>query len=100
MYPFRRMKAIFLGLLMVLMASHAGAQTPQDKAYVETRKRLVADLEAKRESPPGPPTKGCEISRSNPDPACCGKGAESLDALAISKDKLRAVMTTEGILKL
>jgi hypothetical protein len=31
---------------------------------------------------------------------CCGAGAGSLDALAISKDKLRAVMTTEGILKL
>jgi len=48
------MKAIFLGLLAVLMASQAGAQTAQDKAYVETRRRLVADLEAKRKSLPEP----------------------------------------------
>jgi hypothetical protein len=111
------------------MASQAGAQTAQDKAYVETRERLVADLEAKRKSLPEPvddrvwsgeearahetlkarlqevlgstpPPRGFEISRSNPDPVCCGKGAGSLDALALSKDKLRAVMTTEGILKL
>jgi hypothetical protein len=129
MYPFPGMKAIFLGLLAVLMASQAGAQTAQDKAYVETRARLVADLEAKRKSlpepvddrvwtseegrahetlkallqkalGPAPPPKGFEISRSNPDPVCCGKGADSLDALVISRDKLRAVMTTEGILKL
>jgi len=129
MYPFRRMKAIFLGLLAVLMASQAGAQTAQDKAYVETRRRLVADLEAKRKSLPepvddrvwsreearahktlkarlqealgsAPPPEGFEITRSNPDPVCCGKGAEALDALVISKDKLRVVMTTEGILKL
>ncbi|MBS0526260.1 MAG: hypothetical protein JSS04_21705 [Proteobacteria bacterium] len=123
------MKAIFLGLLIVLMASHAGAQTPQDNAYVEARRRLAADLAAKRKSLPepvdenvwhreegrahdtlkaklqealgsAPPPDGFEITRSNPDPVCCGKGADSLDALAISKDKLRAVMTTEGILKL
>ena len=54
MYPFRDMKAIFLGLLVVLMASQAGAQTAQDKAYVETRQGLVADLEAKRKSLPEP----------------------------------------------
>ncbi len=129
MYPFRGMKAIFLGLLAVLMASQAAGQTAQDKAYVEARQRRVADLEAKRKSLPqpldqdawsreenrahemlkarlqevlgaAPPPKGFEVSRSNPDPVCCGKGAGSLDALALSKDKLRAVMTTEGILKL
>ena len=127
MYPFRRMKAIFLGLLAVLMASQAGAQTAQDKAYVEARQRLVADLEAKRKATPidenawsreegrahetlkarlqqvlgaPPPPSGFEVTRSNPDPVCCAKGAGSLDALALSKDKLRAVMTTEGILKL
>ena len=129
MYPFPGMKAIFLGLLAVLMASQAGAQTAQDKTYVETRERLAADLEAKRKSLPepvddrvwsqeeghahetlkarlqealgsAPPPKGFEVTRSNPDPVCCGKGADSLDALALSKDKLRAVMTTEGILKL
>jgi hypothetical protein len=129
MYPVRAMKAIFLGLLAVLMASQAGAQTAQDKAYVETRKRLVADLEAKRKSLPAPvddrvwsdaearahetlkarlqealgsapPPEGFEVTRSNPDPVCCAKGADSLDALALSKGKLRAVMTTEGILKL
>ena len=129
MYPFRDMKAIFLGLLVVLTASQAGAQTAQDKAYVEARQRLVADLEAKRKSlpepvddrvwnseearahealkarlqealGPAPLPKGFEISRSNPDPVCCGKGAESLDALVIAKDKLRAMMTTVGILKL
>ncbi len=120
------MKAIFLGLLAVLLAPHAGAQTAQDKAYVEARQRLVADLGAKRKATPGdesawsreesrahetlkarlqevinaPPPKGFEVSRSNPDPVCCGKGAGSLDALALSKGKLRAVMTTEGILKL
>ncbi len=125
MYPFRRMKAIFLGLLAVLMASPAGAQTRQEKAYVIERARLVADLEAKRKSlsdstwsreearahetlktrlqevlGSAPPPTGFTVSRSNPDPVCCGKGADSLDALAISKDKLRAVMTTEGLLKL
>jgi hypothetical protein len=129
MYPVPGMKAIFLGLLAVLMASQAGAQTAQDKAYVETRARLAADLEAKRKSLPEPvddrvwtstegrahetlkallqkvlgsvpPPKGFEITRSNPDPVCCAKGADSLDALSLSKDKLRAVMTTEGILKL
>jgi hypothetical protein len=129
MYPFHGMKAIFLGLLVVLTASHAGAQTARDKAYVEARQRLVADLQTKRKSMPepvdetvwrreearahetlkarlqevlgaAPPPKGFEVTRSNPDPVCCGKGADSLDALAISKDKLRAVMTTEGILKL
>lgn len=127
MYPFRRMKAIFLGLLAVLMASQAAAQTAQDEAYVEARQRLVADLEAKRKSTPidekawsreegrahetlkarlqqvlgaAPPPNGFEVTRSNPDPVCCGKGAGTLDALALSKDKLRAVMTTEGILKL
>ena len=99
MYPFHSMKAIFLGLLVALMASQAGAQTPQDKAYVETRERLVADLEAKRKSLPtpidestwsleegrahetlnarlqealgsAPPPRGFEITRSNPDPVC------------------------------
>jgi hypothetical protein len=122
------MKAIFLGLLAALAASQAAAQTTQDKAYVEARERLVADLEAKRKSLPepvddrvwsreeerahetlkarlqealgaAPPPKGFEVARSNPDPVCCGKGAGSLDALGISKGKVRAVMTTEGILK-
>jgi len=127
MYPFREMKAIFLGLLFAaLMASQAAAQTAQDKTYVEARQRLVADLEAKRKSMPSdekawsreesrahetlkaqlqqalgsPPPDGFEVTRSNPDPVCCGGGADSLDALVISKDKLRAVMTTEGLLKL
>ena len=125
MYPFHGMKAIFLGFLAVLMASQVAAQTAQDKAYVEARQRLVADLEAKRKSMPadekawsreegrahaalkarlqellGAPPKGFEVMRSNPDPVCCGKGATSLDALVLSKDKLRAVMTTEGILAL
>jgi hypothetical protein len=45
MYPFRDMKAIFLGLLVVLTASQAGAQTAQDKAYVYSRTGLVGDLE-------------------------------------------------------
>jgi hypothetical protein len=120
------MKAIFLGLLVALTASQAAAQTALDKAYVETRQRLVADLEAKRKATvdegawsreesrahetlkarllgvvgAASAPKGFAISRSNPDPVCCGKGAGSLDALVISKDKLRAVMTTEGILKL
>ena len=129
MYPFPDMKAIFLVLLVALMASPANAQTPQEKAYVAERERLVADLEAKRKSlplpidesawrreearvhemlkerlqaviGPAPLPQGFTVSRSNPDPVCCGAGAGSLDALAISKDKLRAVMTTEGILKL
>ena len=43
---------IFLGLLALLMASHAGAQTRQEKTYVIERARLVADLEAKRKSLP------------------------------------------------
>jgi hypothetical protein len=130
MYPFRDMKAIFLGLLALLMAMpEAGAQTSQEKAYVAARERLVADLEAKRKSLPPPigesawsreearahetlmgklqeamgptqPPEGFEVSRSNPDPVCCGPGAGTLDALVISRDKLRAVMTTEGLLRL
>jgi len=55
MYPFRGMKAIFLVLLVMLMAMpEADAQTPQEKAYVAVRERLVADLEAKRKSLPQP----------------------------------------------
>jgi hypothetical protein len=130
MYPFRGMKAIFLVLLAVLMAMpEADAQTPQEKAYVAARERLVADLEAKRKSwpqpidqsgwsreearahkmlmaklrevmGPAPPPKGFAVMRSNPDPVCCGTGAGTLDALVVSKDKLRAVMTTEGLLGL
>ena len=130
MYPFPGMKAIFLGLLVILMAiPEVGAQTPQEKAYVAARQRLVADLEAKRKSlpqpidegawsreearahemlmaklrevmGPAPPPKGFAVLRSNPDPVCCGTGAGSLDALVISKDKVRAVMTTEGLLRL
>jgi hypothetical protein len=129
MYPLLEMKAIFLVLLVALVASPASAQTPQERAYVAERERLVGDLEAKRKSLPlpidesawrreealvhemvkarlqavmgtAPPPQGFTVSRSNPDPVCCGAGAGSLDALALSKDKLRAVMTTEGILKL
>jgi hypothetical protein len=129
MYPPPDMKAIFLVLFVALMASPANAQTPQERAYVAERERLVADLEAKRKALPlpidesawrreearvhemlkarlqavmgaAPPPQGFIVSRSNPDPVCCGAGAGSLDALALSKDKLRAVMTTEGILKL
>ena len=45
------MKAIFLGLLVVLTAMpEAGAQTSQETAYVAARERLVAGLEAKRKS--------------------------------------------------
>jgi len=130
MYPFRGMKAIFLVLLVMLMAMpEADAQTPQEKAYVAVRERLVADLEAKRKSlpqpidesawsreearvhdvlmarlrqvmGPAPLPEGFTVSRSNPDPVCCGRGADSLDALVVSNDRLRAVMTTEGLLRL
>jgi hypothetical protein len=126
MYPFGGMKAIFLVLPVVLMASHAAAQTPQEKAYVAARERRVADLETNRKSLPldegawsleeghahdtlkarlqqvlgSAVPKGFTVSRSNPDPVCCGTGAGSLDALVVSHDKLRAVMTTEGLLRL
>ena len=130
MYPFRGMKAILLVLLVMLMAMpEADAQTPQEKAYVAARERLVADLEAKRKALPqpvdesawsrdearvhdalkarlrdviglAPPPAGFVVSRSNPDPVCCGTGAGSLDALVVSKDRVRAVMTTEGLLRL
>jgi hypothetical protein len=124
------MRPICLAALVFLMAiSRAGAQTAPDKAYVAARERLVAALEAQRKSFPAPidqsawnreearvhetlmaklqeaigsapPPKGFSVMRSNPDPVCCGTGAGSLDALVISKDRVRAVMTTEGILRL
>src|SRR6185437_16638583 len=66
----------------------------ENRAHETLKARLQEVLGA------APPPRGFEVTRSNPDPVCCGKGADSLDALVISKDKLRAVMTTEGILKL
>ena len=122
------MKAILLVLLLWLMAAPtAVAQTSEEKAYVALRERLVADLEAKRRTVPlgesdwnrlesrthdmlterlqkvmgaAPPPRGFAVERSNPDPPCCGRGAGSLDALALSNGRIRAVMTTEGILRL
>jgi hypothetical protein len=121
------MKAILLVPLLWLMAAPAIAQTPEEKAYVALRERVVADLEARRrEVPPigeadwnrlearahdtlterlsklvgSPPPKGFSVIGSNPDPLCCGNGAGSLDALVISNGRIRAVMTTEGLLRL
>jgi hypothetical protein len=124
------MRPLCLAVLVFLMAiPRAGAQTPQDKAYLAARERLVAGLEATRKSlpapideaawsreearvhatlmaklreamGPAPPPGGFSVMRSNPDPVCCGPGAGSLDALVVSQDRIRAVMTTEGILRL
>jgi hypothetical protein len=124
------MRPLCLAAFLFLMAIPcAGAQTPQDKAYLAAREQLVAVLEARRKAlpapidestwsreeervhdtlmarlreamGPAPPPRGFSVMRSNPDPVCCGAGAGSLDALIISKDRVRAVMTTEGILRL
>ena len=122
------MKAILPVLVLwLLAASAASAQTPEEKAYVAMRERLAADLEAKRRAAPpmteadwnraearaqavlaeqlskviaSPPPKGFEGVRSNPEPLCCSAGAGALDALLISNGRIRAVMTTEGLLRL
>ncbi len=118
------MRAIFRPLLLLLaMSGTAVAQTAQEKAYVAGRERLVAELEAKHgkvdqaawtgeearaqealtaqlTQVTGAPPTGSSIDRSNPDPVCCDRGAGTLDALVISDGRNRAVMTTEGLMRL
>jgi hypothetical protein len=121
------MNAILLFVGLWLMAASAAlAQTAEEAAYVALRRQTVADLEAKRQAVPslsesawnreearaheammarllqvvGAPPNGFSAARSNPDPLCCAPGAGSLDALVISNGRIRAVMTTEGLLRL
>ena len=122
------MKAILLIPVLWLMAApHASAQTSEERAYVALRERMASELEARRRALPipidesawnreearvhdglmarlqqvvGSPPKAFSISRSNPDPLCCAAGAGALDALVISNGRIRAVMTTEGLLRL
>ena len=44
--------------------------------------------------------KGFSVIGFHPDPVCCGTAAGSLDGLLLSNGRVRAVMTTEGILQL
>jgi len=123
------MRVILPVVLLLLAVWPAGAQTSEEKAYVDARQRIVAELEAKRRSlpqpvnesawnreetraqealkaqfqkvlGPAPPPKGFSGFGMHPDPVCCGPGAGALDGFAISNGRIRAVMTTEGILGL
>ena len=44
--------------------------------------------------------KGFSVIGFHPDPVCCGTAAGSLDGLVLSNGRVRAVVTTEGILQL
>ncbi|CAN5547187.1 hypothetical protein BH10PSE6_BH10PSE6_16440 [soil metagenome] len=123
------MRSILVAFLMLGAAPLAQAQTPEDRAYVAARGQAVATLEATRKSLPPPIDestwlraeqaaraelkarlqdvlarvplpKDFSIIGSNPDPLCCGATAGSLDSLLLSNGRVRAVMTTEGILRL
>lgn len=115
--------------LSLLFAPAIRAQTADEKAYFAARQQLTAEFEARRRSlpvpidesawnreeehghdvlrarlnrviGPAPPPPGFTVARSNPDPLCCGPDADSLDALVISNGRIRAVMTTEGLMRL
>lgn len=123
------MRRIVVAALLLIAASLARAQTADDKAYVAAREQAVAALEASRKSSPSPSDeaawareeraaegelesrmravmararwpKGFSVIGFHPDPLCCGPAAGSLDGLLLSNGRVRAVATTEGILRL
>lgn len=123
------MRSILIVFLVLAGVPLAQAQMPDDEAYVAAREQAVAALEARRKSLPPPIDETAWIREelaahaelkerlqgvlarvplprefsiigSNPDPLCCGATAGSLDALLLSNGRVRAVMTTEGILQL
>jgi hypothetical protein len=123
------MRSILVALFVLVAAPLAQAQTPEDRAYVAAREQAVAGLEARYKSLPPPIDetawireeqaveaalkarlqgvmarfplpKGFSVIGFHPDPLCCGTAAGSLDGLLLSNGRVRAVVTTEGILRL
>jgi len=123
------MRRILVALLMLAGAPLALAQTLEDRAYVAAREQAVAALEARYRSLPSPIDeaawareeqraegelkarlqgvmahsplpKGFSVIGFHPDPLCCATAAGSLDSLLLSNGRVRAVATTEGILRL
>lgn len=120
---------VALLLLVAAPLAPVQSQTPEDRAYVAAREQAVAALEARHESLP-PPTgetawmrdeqgvedelkarlqgvlagfpspKNFAVIGFHPDPLCCGEAAGALDALVLSNGRVRAVQSTEGILRL
>jgi len=119
-----------LAVLLVLVAAPlAYAQTSEDRAYVAAREQAVAALETGYGSLPRPVDEAAwrrtqqaaesrlksllqgilarhrlperfSVIGFHPDPLCCAATAGSLDGLLLSNGRLRAVVTTEGILRL
>jgi len=127
-YP-AAMHRMLVAFLVLAAAPLAQAQTPEDRAYVAAREQAVAALDAKHKSlaPPideaawdreersaagalearlqgvlarFPLPKDFSVIGFHPDPVCCGTAAGSLDSLVLSNGRVRAVMTTKGILQL
>ena len=124
------MRSVVFALLALFAAAPlAQAQTLDDKAYVAARKQAVAGFEARYKSLPRPIDetawareeqafegelkarlqavmagfplpRGFSVSGFYPDPVCCSAAAGSLDGLVLSNGRVRAVATTEGILRL
>lgn len=121
------MRSILVAFLMLGAAPLA--QTPEDRPCVAAREQAVATLDARRKSLPPPIGESAWMREEqaahaelkkwlqgilarfrlpkefstigfNPDPVCCGAAAGSLDSLLLSNGRVRAVMTTEGILRL
>jgi len=123
------MRSFLVVLLVLAAAPLAEAQTPEDRAYVAAREQAVVGLEARYRSLPRPideaawaregqavedelearlrgvmarfpMPKGFSTIGFHPDPICCGTAAGSLDGLLLSNGRIRAMATTEGILRL
>lgn len=123
------MRSMLVALLMLVAAPLAQAQTPEDRAYVAAREQAVAALETRYKSSLRPIDeaawireeqategelkarlqgilarfplpKGFSVIGLHPDPVCCGTAAGSLDGLVLSNGRVRALVTTEGILQL
>lgn len=119
-----------LAVLLVLVAAPlVRAQTLEDSAYVAAREQAVAALETGYGSSPRSVDEAAwhrtqqaaesrlksllqgilarhrlperfSVIGFHPDPLCCVAAAGSLDGLLLSNGRLRAVVTTEGILRL
>jgi hypothetical protein len=122
------MRSILIALLVLIAAHGAHAQTTGDWAYVAAREQAVAGLEARYKSLPQPidetawareeqavegelkarlegvmarfpSPKGFSVIGFHPDPVCCGTATGSLDGFLLSNGRIRAMATTEGILR-
>jgi hypothetical protein len=123
------MRSILIALLLLVATPCVQAQTAEDRAYIAAREQAVAGLKARYKSLPPPIDetawarenqavegelkarlqgviarfplpKGFSVIGFHPDPLCCGTAAGSLDGLLLSNGRVRAVATTEGILRL